>query len=174
MGNNFFVNIQQLEMLAFFSGYPLIYFLVRFLAHNLSFKNGWDARIVSILPFAYALIGTLYLGLQLKNLYPDYTIVNIKQRIQHPYLIIWGLLSILFWIPAISKKQVLSILHGLVFFFLILKDLFSQLAGFSQDRDIVKNDMRIYTVSIFLNLAAIIFLTLLSYLLTLRKRYPKS
>jgi len=170
MGNNFFVYVRQLEMLAFFSGYPLIYFLIRFLAHNVTLKNGWEARIVSILPFAYALIGSLYLGLQLKNLYPDYTIVNIKHRFQQTYLNIWAVMSILFWIPAISKKQVLSILHSLIFFFLVLRDLFFQFAGFSQNRDILKNDMRIYTVSIFLNLAAVTVLALLSFLLSFRKK----
>jgi hypothetical protein len=170
MGNNFYVYVQQLEMLAFFSGYPLIYFLIRFLTHNVALKNGWEARIVSILPFAYALTGTLYLGLQIINLYPDYTIDNIKHRFHQPYLNIWAVLSILFWIPAISKKQVLSILHSLVFFFLVLRDLFSQLAWFSQNRDIVKNDMRMYTVSIFLNLAAVTVLVLLSFLLSFRKK----
>jgi hypothetical protein len=170
MGNNFFVYVQQLEMLAFFSGYPLIYFLIRFLTHNTNFKNGWEARIVSILPFAYALTGTLYLGLQIINLYPDYTIDNIKHRFQQPYLNIWAVLSILFWIPAISKKQVLSILHSLVFFFLVLRDLFFQFTWFSQNRDILKNDMRMYTVSIFLNLAAVTVLVLLYFLLPFRKK----
>ena len=34
----------------------------------------WRSEIVSLLPFAYALTGTLYFVLLLKNLYPDYTI----------------------------------------------------------------------------------------------------
>ena len=113
MGNDFFAYVQHLEMLAFFSGYPLVYYFVRFLFRNASSKNGWRAEIVSILPFAYALIGTLYLGLMLKNLYPDYTIENLQYRIQQPYLNIWAILSNLFWIPTISRKQVLSVLHSL-------------------------------------------------------------
>ena len=173
MGNSIFDYVMQLEMLAFFSGYPLVYFLARFLARNISLKNSARPDLVSILPFAYALVGTLYLGLQLKNLYPDYTIANIKLRIQLPYLFIWALLSILFWIPAISKRPVLSLLHSLVFFFIIIKDLFFQLTGATGDRSIVRNDMSIYSVSILLNMAALILLLLLSYLYRFRKKYDK-
>ena len=174
MGNSIFDYVMQLEMLAFFSGYPLVYFLVRFLARNISMKNAVRPGYVSILPFAYALIGTLYLGLQFKNLYPDYTLANIKHRIQLPYLFIWGLLSILFWIPAISKRLILSVLHSLVFFFIIIKDLFFQLTGITRDSNIIKNDMLIYSVSILLNMAALIFLVLISYLHRYRKKYAKS
>ncbi len=174
MGNNFFIYVQHLEMLAFFSGYPLVYYLLRFATRNTSFKNSRGAVIVSILPFAYALVGTLYLGLQLSNLYPDFTLENLNRRIQQPVLLIWGLLSLLFWIPVVSKRQLLSILHSLVFFFLIVKDLFFYLTGQIRDSDIIKNDMRVYTVSIFLNLAAYTSVFLFSWLLRFRKKYPGS
>ena len=141
-------------MLAFFSGYPMVYYLVRFFVRRASLKNVNAGALISILPVAYALIGTIYLGLQLINLYSVHTIENIRQRIQQPYLIFWALLSSLFWIPAISKRQILSVFHGLVFFFLIVKDLYFQLAGLNPDRNILRNDMKLYTVSIFLNLAA--------------------
>lgn len=174
MSSNIFRYFQQLEVLAFFSGYPLIYYLVQILTCNTLLKNSKGKELISILPFAYALTGTLYLGLQLKNLYPDYTIENIKHRIQHPWLQIWGILSILFWIPAISKRQILSMLHSMVFFLIIVKDLLFRFTGFIRDQDIIKNDMRLYTVSIFLNLAAYFFFYLLSLLFPLHKKYLKS
>lgn len=164
MDHSIFVYVQQLEMLAFFSGYPLVYYLIRYVNLNTSVKNVRGVGILSILPFAYALTGTLYLGLQLKNLYPDYTIENLRHRIQEPYLVIWALMSILFWIPALSKKQILSVLHSLVFFFIIVKDLFFQLTGTISDRNILSNDMKLYTVSVFLNLASFIFLALVTFL----------
>ncbi len=172
MGSNIFSDIQQLEVLAFFSGYPLIYFLVRILTRNTLLKNSKRAELISILPFAYALTGTLYLGLQLKNIYPDYTIENIKHRVQQPWFQIWGLLSIIFWMPAIPKRQVLSLLHSLVFFLIIVKDLLFQFTGFIRDHDMIKNDMRLYTVSIFLNLVTYIFLFLFIWLFPIHKKYP--
>ena len=168
-----FVYIRQLEMLVFFSGYPLVYFLVRFLIRNTSFKLAGKAELISILPFAYALLGTLYAGLQVKNLFPVYTMENIRLRIQQPYMVIWALLSVLFWIPAISRRQILSILHSLVFFFVIIKDFFVQLTGFNPDRNILRNDMKVYTVSIIINLSAFILLVLLSFLFNFRKKSPE-
>ncbi len=161
-------------MLVFFSGYPLVFYLVRFFSRHASLKNVSAPALVSILPFAYALIGTFYLGLQLKNLYPDYTIENVRHRIQQPYLFIWALLSLLFWIPAISKRQILSVFHSLIFFFIIIKDLYFQLAGVTSDRNILRNDMKLYTVSIFLNLAAFSLLFLPYYIQSQRKKNPKS
>ena len=170
MDNNFFEYLQQLELLAFFSGYPLIYAVTLFITGNKQLQNNFKNRIVSLLPLSYALVGTLYLGLQLKNLYPDYSIENIKLTIQQPGLIIWGLLSILFWIPSIAKKSVLSLIHSLVFFFFLVRDLFLQISASSADKNIVRNDMKIYTVSLLLNLRAFAFIILLSSLFT---RYKK-
>ena len=172
MDRSIFTYIEQLEMLIFFSGYSLVFYLVRFFTRHASLKNISAAVLVSISPFAYALIGTIYLGLQLKKLYPVYTIENVRHRIQQPYLIFWALLSLLFWIPAISKRQTLSVVHSLVFFFIIVKDLYFQLAGLTSDRNILRNDMKLYTVSIILNLAAYT-LVLLSYFQLFRKKHPK-
>jgi len=169
MDNTFFAYLHWLEIMAFFSGYPLIYTVTVFIAGTQQFKDKFKGRIVSLLPFAYALVGTCFLGLQLKKLYPDYSIENIRLTIQQPYLMIWGLLSIFFWIPTLSKKIVLSLVHSLVFFFLLVMDLFSQLSS-GTDKDNVRNDMKIYTVSLLLNLTAVAFIMLLSFLHT---RYKK-
>lgn len=174
MGNNFLIYAQRLEMMAFFSGYPLIYFLLRLIARNTSFNNRRGNALTSILPWSYALVGTLYLGLQLNKLYPDYTIENSKQLFFQPGLQIWSLLSLLFWIPTLSKKQIWTVLHSLIFFFLIIKDLFFYFTRPGQDRDIVKNDMSMYTVSLLLNLAAVTFLFLLNLLFGYRKNNPES
>ncbi len=84
-----------------------------------------------------------------------------------PYLQIWGLLSILFWIPALGKKAGLSLLHSLVFFFFLVRDLVLQFS--SADKDIVKNDMKIYTDSLLLNLGALILIVLISFLFSHNK-----
>ena len=156
MDNSFFAYLQQLELMAFFSGYPLLYAVILFIAGNQPAKNKFKRKIYSLLPFAYALTGTLYLGLQLKNLYPDYSIENIHLAIQQPYLVCWGLLSILFWVPVLAKKPVLSLLHSLVFFFFIARDLVLHRFQSSVDKTMVRNDMKIYTDSILLNMGTLI------------------
>ena len=169
MGNNFLAYLQQLELLAFFSGYPLLYTVILFFAGNKQSKNTFKSRMVSVLPFGYALTGTLYLGLQLKNIYLNYSSANPGQMLLHPYLMIWGLLSILFWIPALSKKIELTLLHSLVFFFFFLRDIILQF-GSSADENILRNDMRIYTISLLLNLGAFILMVLLCRLIFRNKR----
>jgi len=168
MGNNFFAYLQLLELMVFFSGYSLLYAIILVFAGNKESGNNFKTRMVSVLPLSYALVSTLYLGLQLKNLYLSYSSGNIRMAIHHPYLTVWGLLAILFWIPLFRKKEVLSLLHNFVFFFILAKDIFMQI-GSSVDENILKNDMRIYTVSFLLNLSAFILMGLL-YFFFLKKK----
>jgi hypothetical protein len=170
MGNSFFAYLQQLELMAFFSGYPLLYAIILFVAGKKQLQNNFKNRMVSVLPFAYALIGTLYLGLQLKKLHFNYSSENVAQMTHQPYLVIWGLLSILFWIPALSKRKELSLIHSLVFFFFLIRDIIIQTTSSSADRYMLKNDMRIYTISFLLNAGAFILLLLFTSLVALRKK----
>ena len=170
MDNNFFAYLQQLELMAYFSGYPLFYAVILFIVGAKRVKNSFTNRMVVILPYSYALVGSLFLASQLRNLYPDYSIENIKQSIQLPWLMAWGLLSVFFWIPAIAKKTIFSLLHSLVFFFFLARDLFLQLWHSSPDKNIIKNDMKIYTDSLLLNLVAFVFLMLVSFLFTKYRR----
>lgn len=164
MDNSFFAYIQELELIAFFSGYPLIYAFIILIAGDQCLKNNFKSRLVPLLPLGYALAGTLYLSLQLKKLYPDYSLENIQNTIQHPYLIIWGLLSILFWIPALGKKPIVSLMHSLVIFILLVKTTFIHLTASSADMNMVRNNMKIYTDSLLLNLGTFAFIVLIFFL----------
>ncbi len=159
MDDSFFIYIERLELLAFFSGYPLIYFIVRLLGTYFQKKGSIKIKLVSFAPVTYALVGILYLGLQLKNLYPDYSFENIQLATQNPYLKIWALLSLVFFIPALAKRPVLSLLHSLVFFYFIVRDIFEEFF-FHTDNNILQNDMHIYTRSLLVNLGAFIFIFL--------------
>lgn len=150
--------------MAFFSGYPLVYYLIVFLKGKKKTNENSAGRFFSLLPMAYALLGILYFGLLLKNLYPNYSSEHISLKMQQPFLIIWGISSILFWIPALRGKPVFSLLHSLVFFFFLAKDIFFHFIGFSSDELIVRNDMKIYSVSIVFTLLALIFILLFSLL----------
>ena len=165
MGDSFFVYLEQLELMIFFSGYPLVYLLIRTIG-----DTGWSKKIFkkdihTLLPYAYGLVGILYLGLQLKNLYPDYSLDHIKASTQIPALKIWGSLSLLFLIPVFSKRPFYSLLHSLVFFFFLVRDLYLN-AFKTADTTILKNDMHVYTYSLLINLAAFVLIILFSILLT--------
>ncbi|MBS1526621.1 MAG: hypothetical protein JST19_13275 [Bacteroidetes bacterium] len=170
MDDSFFKYLEQLELLAFFSGYSLIYTTAIFISGNLRSKTNFISRRIKLLPFAYALVGTLYLGFELKKIYPVYSFENVGHHIHLHWLVAWGLLSVLFWIPALSKRKALSLIHSLVFFFLILKDIVLQPAA-GRDDNIVANDMRVFGASLLLNLAAFLGVILGSALFTNRHKH---
>lgn len=163
MDDSLFVYLQQLELITFFSGYPFIYAVVFFIAGNQQDKNSFKKQVTKLLPSGYALVGILYLGFQLKNHYLVYFIQNSNLTLHQTYWQIWGFLSLLFWIPALAKKIVLSLLHSLVFFFFLARDIILRLSASTVDIHVVRNDMQMYTVSLLLNLGAILVIVLISF-----------
>ena len=157
--------IGQLQLLSFFSGYPLVYALVNFaVAERRKKLPYFSKRWIELLPFAYALVGTLFFGFLLKNISPDFSLKHISDLFQSSYLEVWGIMSILFWIPMISKKTVFSLLHSLPFFFLLVKDFFMQ-TTFNSARLVIGNDMKMYTISIVLNAGALVIVFVIFFLL---------
>ena len=164
MDNSFFAYLQHLEMMAFFSGYPLIYAVVLFVSGNKQSVNNFRNRGASLLQYAYALVGTLFVGFQLKKLLIGYNDGSINISFQQPLLIIWGLLAILFWIPALAKKAALSLAHSSIFFFLLLWDIFMQKTLPNDNGNLLANDMKIYTGSLLLNATSLGFMVLIVYI----------
>ena len=168
METSFFAYIQQLELMAFFSGYPLFYALVNVIAGRL--KSSTATLVILLLPLTYALAGTLYVGLQLKNFYPNYSFGHIRSSIEQPFWTVWAVLSLLFWIPVFRKKPVFCLLHSLPFFFLLCKDLYYHSIDAHYDNNLIRNDMKIYTDSLLLQLGAF---TLLALLFLIGKRIKR-
>jgi hypothetical protein len=167
---------ERLEMFAFFAGYPLVFYVVYFFAGKRLQQPVHKNRAIYLFPLTYALLGTLYWGLQLRNWYPDYQIKNIISNTYYIYSKIWALLAIIFWIPFFFKRPFLSVIHSLFFFFLLLRDIFSQLLFHDQDIYTLRNEMKVYTVSLLLNVFALIvvslFWLLISYITRRKKIFP--
>jgi hypothetical protein len=160
--DNLFVYLQQAELLAFFSGYPLVYALVTVMAGA---AKPVASKLARALPYAYALTATLFWGLQLKNLYPDYSVENIMQLLQLPLLQTWALLALLFWLPLLSRRPVLALLHSLVFFFLFLKGIFSA-SPIAGTNHLARNNMKLYADSLLLNFATLLIITAILFIIS--------
>jgi hypothetical protein len=171
MNDSFFKYIQQLETFAFFSGYPIVYAIAAFIRGN-KLTTGIRNTIFILTPFAYAIVGVLYLGLQLKKYYPNYSLAHLVQEIQNPFLTVWAFSSLLFWMPALNKRPIISLLHSLVFFFVIAKNFYTQIRASESDNNIIKNYIRVYSDSILLNSGVLI--SLLIIYLTIRRIKKKS
>lgn len=164
MDDSFFIYLDHLVLMGFFSGYLLIYLVVRLIADNNRVRSLFKPDIRSSLPRAYALVGILYLGLLLKDLYPDYSVEHVRSVFQEPFPKIWGLLSILFFIPVLNKKPYFSLLHSLFFFFFLIKDIFLFFFN-SANQELLKNDMNIYTNSLLLNFTCFVFVVVIRFIL---------
>ena len=164
MDNSFFAYLQQLEILVFFSGYPLLYLLLQSFASIPSVKENLKKRVLFVLPYGYAFAGLLFLGFELKNASTDFTVENIFLRIQTPFLFYWGLLSLIFWVPFFSRNTLFSFLHSLVFVFFVLKNLFWQGSSNLTDHSVAKNNMKVYMISLLLHFVILIGACLFSFL----------
>ena len=171
MGDSFLLYMQRLELIAFFTGYPFLYAFIIFITSSSPFKQSFKDRMTASLSTSYALIGTLYLGFLAKKLYHTHSPESIKLLSEQLYLPIWGILSVLFWVPSLSKKKQLCLFHSLVFIFLIVIDFINQLLGWNTNIDILKNDMRLYTVSLLLNITAFVVVFLISFLTTFKNKF---
>jgi hypothetical protein len=170
MDNDLATYIERLELMAFFAGYPLIYAVVHFIAGYQQKKSpAFAKKMLALLPYAYAFIATLFTGLLIKDMAVNYTAKNTALLLPFSYLKIWGCLAVVCWFPRVAKKPVISLCHSLVFFFLLLKDIFLHNVS---SPEIIKNDMKIYTDSLLLNTAS--FLVVLITYLIVSKTIDKS
>jgi hypothetical protein len=173
MEDTLFVYIERLQSMGFFSGYPVVYAFVIFFA-GLKHRRIADlvSRWIKLLPVSYALTGTLFVGFILKSRFQDYSFEASEFELS--FFTIWGIMSILFWFPLFRKKTLFSLLHSLVFFSLLARDLFIHLTSGS-GKEVIKNDMQVYTDSVLLSIATLLLIVLLSFLLTsLRRGYNTS
>jgi hypothetical protein len=163
MDNDLVTYIERLELMGFFAGYPFIFALVHYIAGGQRKKTGaLPERLKKLLPLAYALTGTLYFGLIMSNIFPDYSFKNIAAQFQNPFQL-WGLLSVLCWLPVFRKKAYFSVLHSLPVFLLLFKDLVTGIY-YSGGGDMIKNDMKIYTDSLLVNTGTLVLVTIIFFL----------
>ena len=78
--------IQQMELIAFFAGYPLVFILIQVLANARNKPTPLMNRLKQLLPLAYALTGTLYFGLTVKNILATYSFSNNFQLPENQWL----------------------------------------------------------------------------------------
>ncbi|CAN5141298.1 hypothetical protein BH09BAC2_BH09BAC2_16260 [soil metagenome] len=162
MGQGFAAYIQRMELIAFFSGYALVYAFVHFIAGEHHKKcSVWQTRMIGFLPYAHALSGTLYVGLILKELSNNFSFDNLIKSFSSGWNL-FAFISLLFWLPFFNRRKWVPLMHSLVFFYLLIKDIVLQLS-YADTNDMVNNDLRIYTASIFINTASLLVIIIFYY-----------
>jgi hypothetical protein len=164
MTDSFITYIERLELLTFFSGYPLVYaFTLSFAGSNFTKRNHFSSALLNSLPKAYALAGTIFLLLWVREMFIQSGIPNMAPGFNISPYQAWGLLAFFFWMPALRRKPFYSLLHSMVFFFLFFKDLVTGISAAS-GKDILSNDMKVYAVSLALNISCLFIVLTISWL----------
>jgi hypothetical protein len=145
MGADLLTFIQRFELLVFFSAYPLFYTLIKIITAMRKQK------LQELLPVTYALVTTLYFLFVLWQNFRS----PVTWPMSFPIVLLrsWSILALLFWIPGIRKFSFGPFLHSLVFFGLIVIDIFTGM-GDPAGKDQVRNDMTVFTGSFLLNASA--------------------
>ena len=173
MGNSFFYYIERIELISFFAGYPLIYAFIHLLVslqkpEQTIVKHTW----VILLPYAYALTGSLFIGFVIDNMNGNYAKENVIAQFSS-FIKIWGFLSLVFWIPLFAKNPVYSLLHSMVFLSLVIKDFF--IPNFNNTiQKTISTDMTVYTISLILNLGTLLVMGLLTWVSKKLKKINRS
>lgn len=150
MGKDFESYLQQLQLIGFFSGYPLIFALVFVISGPPEKRNEFRKKLVQLLPLSYALVGILFLGFIAQNYDRSFWRGFFTLRNNQTFLVFWGTLAIFFWLPLFNKKIWMSLVHSLVFFGLFAKELFFHPRT---DDSRLSNNMKLYTDSLILQAA---------------------
>ena len=172
--NNLLAYIEWVELETFFSGFLLVYAIIYLLSGNKQNAGFIKIKILPLLPLSYALIAALYWGLQFKNWYPDYNLNHIISGTHYPYLKLWALQAIFFWLPILHKKTFLAAIHSSVFFFLMIKDIAAQTLSKNPDHSPRNNDLKIYSVSIGVHISALVVVLLVFLLFFHLKKRKKA
>ena len=148
--------MERLQLLTIFSGYPLLYTFIHFIAGRKQQKQTpFSSLLLSSLSKVYAVMGSIFLLLWIREVVLQLGIKNMNLDLDATPLKIWALLACLFWIPALAARPVYSFLHSLVFFALFFKDLITGIQSPSE-KDILSNNMKVYTVSLVLNFSCLL------------------
>jgi len=150
----------------FFSNYIIVYAISHLLAKNKNWNTFIKAKIYPLFPLAYAFVTTCFWTIFLYQYSFNYIWKTIMAEIPAKLIIIWSLLSLLFWLPVFRKKNYFSLLHSIPFFILPFIIIANNILKFGLlEWDDVWNLLRIYIAGLLIYVAAIIILLVAKFLI---------
>ncbi len=167
--NNFFIYIDKLELIAFFSAFPLFYFLyISFYTKPLIVKFKWLKLLPEIISMVYATISFLYIGMKLNQLYVQIAMGPIQFELTSCIFILkcWSIFGLLFYIKFLRTKPILALAHSSIYFIILLIDFF-QYYHHQINIEAFHNEIRLYFIS-FVAYISISFILISGYFIRLK------
>lgn len=164
--NDFFIFLEKLELIAFFGGFPLVYFLVYFISTDFSFGKNWLIQLPKRLPVAYAFTTLLFVGMKLDQWIRSHG-AAIDFRSYLFYFQAWAFLGLLFFSIFFRRKPHYTLLHSVPFISLLIFDFYTYYKGYLQV-EMLHNEMRLYGLGTILNIISVLIVS--SLYLIFKKR----
>ncbi|MBU3743747.1 MAG: hypothetical protein FGM61_04255 [Sediminibacterium sp.] len=159
--NDLFIYIEQVELIAFFSGLPVIWILINLLFGS---KSIGIVIINRILPLVYGVLSVLYVGMKMDTYWTNMLAGWLFGNYWHVFLKCWAISAILFLLPIENKFfQRFSFFHALLFYTILLKDLILFFNN-ALSPELISNEWKMHLISIGLTavLATILYFLLRS------------
>lgn len=150
--------IEKLELVTFFSAFPLVYLLIQFIATEFSLNKKWIINLNANITTVYPIISLLYIGMKLNQVYQSHFFA-IDWYEYNTYLKIWSFTAIIFFIPFFKKKKEWTFIHSIPYVLLIVLDIINYYRN-QIGVEVIHNEMRLYFISTILNLLILAFYTL--------------
>jgi hypothetical protein len=159
--------LEKLELLGFFSGFPLLYLIFTFFA-DLANSIAWlkPQKIEVTLARAYNMVGLLYFGFVCKQVFLAADASAVFSSLL--YLKVIGLLAAFAFLVPSHHRLMVVLLHSLCYFSLLAADLINYLSRSISD-EVVHNALSMLGTSTLLHLTTII----LTHCFLLASRYIK-
>lgn len=158
------VYLEKLELLAFFSAFPLYYLLVHFITNELSIQKKWVKAMPNNITLVYAIVTLLYFGMKLNQIF-EMHVLNFDMHNYMHYFKIWALLGLVFFIPFFANKKKWVLFHSFPFIGIILVD-FVRFFFNGLSKDAINNEMRLYFTSLLLQTAITLILSFFKTIFT--------
>jgi hypothetical protein len=160
--NDFFVYIERLELIAFFTGIPLLGIVIFLVIGK---RKMGITLLHTIIPLTYATLSVLYFAMKIYQHGLDIGNWLVQGTLLHNLLKGWAISAILFFIPAFRKRwKGLSHYHGLVFYGILLNDLI-QTNWQALSAELIRNEWLLQALS---TLGTLLMLAVLYFLLPAR------
>lgn len=170
MNQSFSIFFDRLTLVAFFSGYPIVYALAMYLIKDVNWKNPVIPQsIKSSLSLAYFVVVLLFWGMIIADMFPSITFSKIISFFKDAYS--WHKISLIAALVLAFKyfkaRPNYALLHSLFFLLLLLEDLLSMLTG-HMDKLTMNSEFKLYFYSILLN--SIVLLSVTSIRVVLQRK----
>jgi len=150
----------------FFTSYPLAYLLFHLAGRNKNFNQLLAEKVYPLLPLSYATVASCFWILTLFSGRINFVFEKITPVVSSALIIVYSLSGLLFWLPVVRKKNILSLIHSLLLFLLpplnMLSDKFKHRVV---PHDYIITLLRIYTAGLLIYLIIIGFLLLIKWII---------